>query len=176
MNVGPTARVFCLGFCEVLMVNNKLPMSRQAFEKLTAELDHLKKVERPLIIAEIAAARAQGDLSENAEYHAAKEKQGMLEDKISELEDKIRSKVPRLRRLQRMDELSQQITEHSAKGEQAVVLFPMLTTAAGTVVPARVFVVGAAVAGKQSGKIFIENGRFHGPVAIKAITHRIGKQ
>ena len=39
-----------------------------------------------------------------------------------------------------------------------------------------VFVVGAAVAGKQSGKIFIENGRFHGPVAIKAITHRIGKQ
>ena len=71
------------------MVNNKLPMSRQAFEKLTAELDHLKKVERPLIIAEIAAARAQGDLSENAEYHAAKEKQGMLEDKISELEDKI---------------------------------------------------------------------------------------
>ncbi len=89
MNVGPTARVFCLGFCEVLMVNNKLPMSRQAFEKLTAELDHLKKVERPLIIAEIAAARAQGDLSENAEYHAAKEKQGMLEDKISELEDKI---------------------------------------------------------------------------------------
>ena len=71
------------------MVNNGLPMTRQAYDKLLEELDLLKKKERPLIIAEISTARAQGDLSENAEYHAAKEKQGMLEDKISELEDKI---------------------------------------------------------------------------------------
>jgi transcription elongation factor GreA len=70
------------------MVNN-LPMTQKAYDMLVLEQDNLKKKERPYIIAEIAAARAQGDLSENAEYHAAKEKQGMLEDKINELEDKI---------------------------------------------------------------------------------------
>ncbi len=64
-------------------------MSQQAFEKLTQELDNLKKNERPVIIAEISAARAQGDLSENAEYHAAKERQGHLEDRISDIEDKL---------------------------------------------------------------------------------------
>jgi len=71
------------------MSSNDLPMSQQAYDKLLVELDHLKKVERPYIINEISVARAQGDLSENAEYHAAKEKQGHLEDKILELEDKI---------------------------------------------------------------------------------------
>jgi transcription elongation factor GreA len=75
----------------------RLPMSQQALDRLIQELDTLKKVERPNIIAEIATARAQGDLSENAEYHAAKEKQGHLEDKIRELEDKIfRAEIPTL--------------------------------------------------------------------------------
>lgn len=64
-------------------------MTQQALDRLTQELDTLKKVGRPDIIAEISAARSQGDLSENAEYHAAKEKQGQLEDKIRELEEKI---------------------------------------------------------------------------------------
>jgi transcription elongation factor GreA len=64
-------------------------MSQQAYDRLSQELDTLKKVDRPDIIAEIATARAQGDLSENAEYHAAKEKQGVIEDKIRELEDKL---------------------------------------------------------------------------------------
>src|SRR5258707_13318381 len=68
---------------------NRIPMTQQAYDRLAQELDVLKKVERPDIISEIATARAQGDLSENAEYHAAKEKQGHLEAKISELEDKI---------------------------------------------------------------------------------------
>ncbi len=71
------------------MANNNLPMTQKAYDALVLEQDNLKKKDRPYIIAEIAAARAQGDLSENAEYHAAKEKQGMLEDKIQELEDKI---------------------------------------------------------------------------------------
>ncbi len=70
-------------------MTTKLPMGRAAYEKLLADLDKLKKIDRPAIIAEIANARAQGDLSENAEYHAAKEKQGMIEDRIRELEDKI---------------------------------------------------------------------------------------
>jgi transcription elongation factor GreA len=69
--------------------SDRLPMSQKAYGRLLQEIDQLKKVERPFIITEIATARAQGDLAENAEYHAAKEKQGMLEDKIRELDDKI---------------------------------------------------------------------------------------
>lgn len=71
------------------MTEQRIPMTQQAYDRLAMELDNLKKVERPLIIEEISVARAQGDLSENAEYHAAKEKQAHLEDKIRELEDKI---------------------------------------------------------------------------------------
>jgi transcription elongation factor GreA len=71
------------------MLEQRIPMTQQALDRLSQELDNLKKVERPNIISEIATARSQGDLSENAEYHAAKEKQGQLEDKIRELEDKI---------------------------------------------------------------------------------------
>jgi transcription elongation factor GreA len=58
-------------------------------EKLRAELHHLKTVERPAVIQAIAEARAQGDLSENAEYDAAKEKQGFIEGRIAELEGKL---------------------------------------------------------------------------------------
>lgn len=68
---------------------NNIPMSQAAYDKLLVELDNLKKIDRPHIISEIAVARAQGDLSENAEYHAAKEKQGHIEDKIQMLEDRI---------------------------------------------------------------------------------------
>ncbi len=64
-------------------------MTQGAYDKLVKELDFLKKNDRPHIIAEISTARAQGDLAENAEYHAAKEHQGHLEDKIREMEDKI---------------------------------------------------------------------------------------
>ncbi len=71
------------------MSNQRIPMSQQAYDRLSQELETFKKVERPDIISEIATARAQGDLSENAEYHAAKEKQGVIEDKIRELEDKL---------------------------------------------------------------------------------------
>lgn len=70
-------------------VSDNLPMSQQAYDKLVVELNHVKKNDRPFIITEIATARAQGDLSENAEYHAAKEKQGMIEDRIRDLEDRI---------------------------------------------------------------------------------------
>ena len=67
----------------------KIPLTRAGYDKLDAELRHLKSVERPEIIAAIAEARAHGDLSENAEYHSAKEKQSFIEGRIKELEGVI---------------------------------------------------------------------------------------
>jgi len=66
----------------------KMPMLAEGHEKLTADLKALKE-ERPLIVDAIEEARAHGDLSENAEYHAAKERQGQVEATISDLEDKL---------------------------------------------------------------------------------------
>lgn len=67
----------------------RVPMTLEGYKNLEVELQRLKAVERPRIIAAIAEARAHGDLSENAEYHAAKEQQGMNEARVAELEDKI---------------------------------------------------------------------------------------
>ena len=67
----------------------KFPVTPQGYEQMGAELRQLKSVERPAIIAAIAEARAHGDLSENAEYAAAKEKQSFIEGRISELEARI---------------------------------------------------------------------------------------
>ncbi|MCE2950855.1 MAG: transcription elongation factor GreA [Alphaproteobacteria bacterium] len=67
----------------------RVPMTVRGYESLQKELHHLKTVERRQIIEAIASARELGDLSENAEYHAAREKQGFIEGRISELESKV---------------------------------------------------------------------------------------
>lgn len=67
----------------------RVPMTLEGYKSLEEELQRLKAVERPRIIAAISEARAHGDLSENAEYHAAKEQQGLNEARVAELEDKI---------------------------------------------------------------------------------------
>lgn len=71
------------------MPMERVPMTIAGFKSLEEELHRLKAVERPRIIAAISEARAHGDLSENAEYHAAKEAQGLNEARVAELEDKI---------------------------------------------------------------------------------------
>lgn len=68
---------------------SSVPMTIAGKKKLEEELKHLKSVERPKVIEEIAVARSHGDLSENAEYDAAREKQGFIEGRIQDLEDKI---------------------------------------------------------------------------------------
>jgi transcription elongation factor GreA len=68
---------------------SKIPMTAEGFSRLQEELKRLKSVDRPAIIRQIAEARDHGDISENAEYHAARERQGFIEGRLMELEDKI---------------------------------------------------------------------------------------
>ena len=74
-----------------MITMNMVPITKIGAEKLRAELHRLKTIERPNVINAISEARAQGDLSENAEYDAAKEKQGFIEGRILEIEGKLSS-------------------------------------------------------------------------------------
>jgi transcription elongation factor GreA len=68
---------------------NKIPMTAEGFDRLREELKRLKTVDRPAIIRAIADARDHGDLAENAEYHAARDRQSFIEGRVAELEDKM---------------------------------------------------------------------------------------
>ena len=72
-----------------IKIMEKFLITKEGFTKLKAEIDNLKIVERPKIIQAVATARELGDLKENAEYHASREKQGMIEALIANLEDKL---------------------------------------------------------------------------------------
>jgi transcription elongation factor GreA len=70
-------------------MSDRMPMTRTGYDKIKAEINDLENEQMPVIEKRIAAARAEGDLSENAEYHGARESQGMLQAKINMLKDKI---------------------------------------------------------------------------------------
>ncbi len=70
-------------------MTDRVPMTRAGYEKLDAELKHIRAVERPKIVEEIALARAHGDLSENAEFHAAKERQSQIEARVRLIDDRL---------------------------------------------------------------------------------------
>src|SRR6516162_2364221 len=73
----------------VAMANDRVPMTREGYEKEKSRLDHMMNIEMIEVAKRIADARAMGDLSENAEYHAAREDQGMLQARIDSLKDRL---------------------------------------------------------------------------------------
>ncbi len=81
--------LFLWPFLAIESFMSTIPLTKRGADQLRDELQRLKSVERPAIINAIAEARAQGDLSENAEYDAAKEKQGFIEGRIAEIESKL---------------------------------------------------------------------------------------
>lgn len=70
-------------------MSDRIPMTRAGYDKLKSEVDQLETIEMPKVTQRLAAARSEGDLSENAEYHGARESQGMLQAKINLLRDKL---------------------------------------------------------------------------------------
>lgn len=74
---------------EIGTVSDRIPMTQEGYNKIQAEVEHLETVEMPLIAEKIGQARSEGDLKENAEYHAQREAQGLLQAKINQLRNKL---------------------------------------------------------------------------------------
>src|ERR1700760_925733 len=133
----------------------KVPMTAEGYRALDEELKRLKSIERPNVIAAIAEARAHGDLSENAEYHAAKERQGWIEGRIAVIEDKI----PR----------AQIIDVSKLSGSQVKFGATVSVVDEDTEEPARYQIVGEHEADGGSGKISIAS-----PIARAMIGKEMG--
>ena len=136
-------------------MTQKIPMTRAGYDKLKKELDHLIKVERGKNIKDIEEARAHGDLSENAEYHAAKERQGHLEAKKRELQHKL---------------AHSQIIDVSKLTNEKVVFGATVTlaeTESGDI--KKYTLVGQEEADIKKGKISVQS-----PVGKALIGHKVG--
>jgi len=134
----------------------KIPMTKEGYEKLKQELDHLIKVERPRNIRDIEEARGHGDISENAEYHAAKERQGMIEAKKRELQHKL---------------AHAQIIDVSKLSNEKVVFGATVTLAETESGDIRKYtLVGQEEADFKKGKISVQS-----PVGKALIGHTVGE-
>jgi transcription elongation factor GreA len=136
-------------------MTQKIPMTKEGYEKLKQELDHIIKVERPKNIRDIEEARAHGDISENAEFHAAKDRQGHLDAKKRELEHKLSSA---------------QIIDISKLTNEKVVFGATVTladTESGDV--KKYTLVGQEEADLKKGKISVQS-----PVGKALIGHKVG--
>ena len=123
------------------MAHDRMPITKAGLAKLKDELKRLKAVERPKIVKEIAEARSHGDLSENAEYHAAKEKQSHLEGRILQVEDWIaRAEV---------------IDVSKLRGERVVFGATVTIADSGSGDEVRYMVVGELEADLKRGKISV---------------------
>lgn len=136
-------------------MTKKYPMTKDGYDKLKKELDHLMKVERPKNIRDIEEARGHGDLSENAEYHAAKEKQGHIDAKKRELENKL---------------AHAQIIDVSKLSNEKVVFGTTVTLGDTDTGDIKKFtLVGQEEADIKKGKISIQS-----PVGKALIGHKVG--
>jgi len=136
-------------------MTQKIPMTKEGYEKLKQELDRIKKVERPKNIRDIEEARSHGDISENAEYHAAKERQGFLDAKMRELEHKLSHS---------------QIIDLSKLSNEKVVFGATVTLAdTDSGDPKKYTLVGQEEADLKKGKISVQS-----PVGKALIGHKVG--
>jgi transcription elongation factor GreA len=136
-------------------MTQKIPMTKEGYEKLKQELDHIIKVERPKNIRDIEEARAHGDLSENAEFHAAKERQGHLDAKKRELQNKL---------------ANAQIIDVSKLTNEKVVFGATVTLADTESGDIKTYtLVGQEEADFKKGKISIQS-----PVGKALISHKVG--
>jgi transcription elongation factor GreA len=136
-------------------MTTKIPMTKEGYEKLKKELDRLIKVERPRNIKDIEEARSHGDLSENAEYHAAKERQGHIDAKKRELEHKL---------------AHAQIIDVSKLSNEKVVFGTTVTLADTETGDTKKYtLVGQEEADLKKGKISVQS-----PVGKALIGHKVG--
>ena len=136
-------------------MNTKVPMTKEGYEKIKKELDHLFKVERPKNIRDIEEARGHGDLSENAEYHAAKERQGHIDAKKRELEYKL---------------ANAQIIDVSKLSNEKVVFGTTVTLADTDSGETKKYtLIGQEEADLKKGKISVQS-----PVGKALIGHKVG--
>ena len=133
----------------------KIPITKTGYEQLLKDLGRLKRVERPKVIEDIAEARAHGDLSENAEYAAAKERQSFVEGKIQELENKISE--------------AQIIDTKNLSNEKVVFGTTVLLKDKNTDETKRFTLVGQEEAEVKKGKISVQS-----PVGKALIGHKVG--
>ncbi len=136
-------------------MTHKIPMTKEGYEKLKQELDRIIKVERPKNIKDIEEARAHGDLSENAEYHAAKERQGHLDAKKRELEHKLAN--------------AQIIDVSKLSNEKVVFGATVLLADAESGETKKYTLVGQEEADLKKGKISVQS-----PVGKALIGHKVG--